>query len=57
MPNPRVEVVETNWTPGLPKDHARRLLQLLFGSQGEREDDGPGSGENEPGQRQREEAA
>jgi hypothetical protein len=43
MPEPRVEVVETNFTPNLTKDRSRRLLLLLllFGPPaGEREDDG-----------------
>lgn len=39
VPNPRVEVTDTRWTPDLDKDRARRLLQLLFRpAPGERED-------------------
>jgi hypothetical protein len=47
----RVEIVETNFTPDLPKDRARRLLQLLFcdreQTQSERKQ-GEGDGLDEP---------
>jgi len=37
MPSPSVEVVSVEWGEGTDKRRARRLAQLLYGHQSERE--------------------
>jgi hypothetical protein len=49
MPESRVEVVETSWTPGLPATASRRLLALLFDPPA-RERDAAESGEADRGE-------